>query len=141
MRQIDVKQVIGAVAAKHGVLVEENDPLMVALTANGLVLEALAKELLAELQRVSSRLESIGVNLPEEARSALKGAAEHAVTTVRQGLELDIEGAGLKARAIVDAVYRAQSRVAMWMWITVGLLAGTTLFSVGIMIGYCYWSK
>lgn len=141
MRQIDVKQVVGEVAAKHGVLVEENDPLMVALTANGLVLEALAKELLAELQRVSSRLESVGVSLPEEAQSALKGAAEHAVATVRQGLELDIEGAGLKARAIVDAVYRAQSRVAMWMWITIGLLAATTLFSAGIVIGHFYWKR
>ena len=141
MRQIDVKQVIGEVAAKHGVLVEENDPLMVALTANGLVLEALAKELLAELQRVSSRLECVGVNLPEEARSALKVAAEHAVTTVRQGLELDIEGAGLKARAIVDAVYRAQSRVAMWMWISIGLLAGTTLFGVGVVLGHFCWRR
>lgn len=139
MRQIDIKQVIGEVAAKHGVLVEENDPLMVALTANGLVLEALATELLAELQRVSSRLENVGVNLPEEARSALKGAAEHAVTTVRQGLELDIEGAGLKARAIVDAVYRAQSRVAMWMWIAIGLLTGATFFGTGVFVGRFWW--
>src|SRR5262245_4884081 len=112
---------------------------MVALTANGLVLEALAKELLAELQRVSSRLESIGVSLPEEAQSALKGAAEHAVTTVRKGLELDIEGAGLKARAIVDTVYRAQSRVAMWMWITTGLVTGMVIFGAGIMVGHFWW--
>jgi len=39
VKQIDVKRVVGEVAAKHGVLVEENGPLMVALTANGVVLD------------------------------------------------------------------------------------------------------
>ena len=63
-----------------------------------------------------------------EAGAALKEAAEYAATSVRRGLESDIEGAGLKARAIVDALYRAQSRVAMWMWIGIGMLAGTALF-------------
>jgi hypothetical protein len=137
--EIDVKQVVGEVAAKHGVLIEENDPLMVALSANGVVLEALARGLLAELESVSARLENMRLDLPDEVGAALKEAAEHAATSVRRGLELDIEGAGLKARAIVDAVYRAQSRVAMWMWIATGLVAGTAVFGAGIMVGHFWW--
>lgn len=139
MKQVDVKKLVAEVAAKHRVLIEENDPLMVALTANGLVLEALAKELLVELQSASARLQSVSVHLPDEARVALKNAAEHAATSVRQELERDIEGAGLKARAIVDTVYRAQSRATMWMWITVGLLFATTLFGTGVVVGRCCW--
>jgi hypothetical protein len=139
VRQIDIKRVIGEVAAKHGVLVEDNDPLMVALTANGVVLQALARELLAELQSVSTRLETVSLSLPDEASAALKEAAEQAATSVRRGLELDIEGAGLKARAIVDAVYRAQSRVAMWMWIAAGLTTGTAIFGAGILVGHSWW--
>src|SRR5215469_17771615 len=108
---------------------------MVALTANGVVLEALARELLAELRGASARLENLTVNLPEEAGAALKEAAEQAAMSVRRGVEQDIEGAGLKARAIVDAVYRAQSRAAMWMWIGVGLAVGAGLFGIGFMVG------
>jgi hypothetical protein len=140
VRQIDVKKIVGDVAAKHGVLVEENDPLMVALSANGVLLEALAHELLDELRSVSAHLVNASVNLPGEASVALKEAAEYAANSVRRGLELDIEGAGLKARAIVDAVHRAQSRVAMWMWITVGLVVGTVLFGAGIVVGsLAFW--
>ena len=139
MRPIDVKKIVGEVAAKHGVLVEEDDPLMVALTANGVLLNAMAQEMLDELRNVSAHLENVSVNLPGEASAALKDAAEHAASSVRRGLELHIEGAGLKARAIVDAVYRAQSCGAMWMWITVGLLVGTVLFAAGVVVGRLGW--
>ena len=139
MRQIDVKKIVGEVAAKHGVLVEEDDPLMVALSANGVLLDALAQEMLDELRSVSAHLENVSVNLPGEASAALKEAAEYAASSVRRGLEFDIEGAGLKARAIVDAVYRAQPRATMWMWIAVGLGVGTLLFSAGVLVGRLGW--
>jgi hypothetical protein len=135
VRPIDVKKIVGDVAAKHGVLVGENDPLMVALSANGVLLEALAQELLSEVRSVSADLHDVSINLPDEASAALEQAAEYAATSVRRGLELDIEGAGLKARAIVDAAHRAQSRVAMWMWIAVGLVFGTALFCAGVVVG------
>ena len=134
-----LKKIVGEVAARHGVLIDDNDPLMVALTANGLVLEALARELLAESRAVVEKLESASVALPEETRAALAQAADSAAMrsaeTVRQGLASDIEGAGLKARAIVDSVYRARSRAGMWMWITVGMLWAAVVFAAGFVTG------
>lgn len=91
MKEIDVKRIVGEVAARHGVLVEENDPLMVALSANGVILEALARELLDELRAVSARLEDVTMELPDEMSAALKQAAEYAAGSVRRGLEQDIE--------------------------------------------------
>ena len=139
MKEIDVKRIVGEVAARHGVLVEENDPLMVALSANGVLLEELARELLDELRTVSARLENVTMELPDEMNAALKQAAEYAASSVRRGLEQDIEGAGLKARAIVDAVHRSQSRAAMWMWVTAGLFAGMVLFAAGVVAGRLGW--
>lgn len=139
MKQINVKKIIGEIAGRHGVLIEENDPLMVALTANGAVLDALANELLSELHRASARLEGVSLNLPADIGAILIEAAEQASTSVRKALESDIEGAGLKARAIVDAVYRAQSRTAMWIWITTGLLTGAALFGTGLFVGRFWW--
>ena len=135
MKDVDVKKIVGEVAARHGVLIEENDPLMVALTANGLVLEALARELMAESRAVVEKLESASVGLPEEARAALAEAAERSAEAVRLGLAADIEGASLKARAIVDSVCRARSRAGMWMWIAVGMLAACVVFAVGFITG------
>ena len=135
MKDVDVKKIVGEVAARHGVLIDENDPLMVALTANGLVLEALARELMAESRAVVEKLESTTVGLPEEARAALTQAAERSAEAVRQGLAADIEGASLKARAIVDSVYRARSRAGMWMWIAVGMLAASVVFAAGFITG------
>ena len=139
MKEIDVKRIVGEVAARHGVLVEENDPLMVALSANGVLLEALAQELLDDLRTVAARLEDVTLELPDETSAALKQAAEYAASSVRRGLEQDIEGAGLKARAIVDAVHRSQSRAAMWMWVTAGLFAGMVLFAAGVVAGRLGW--
>lgn len=59
MKDVDVKKIIGEVAARHGVLIEENDPLMVALIANGLVLEVPAWELMA-LSRALGRRKRLG---------------------------------------------------------------------------------
>ena len=65
----------------------------------------------------------------------MKASLETAARAVREGIDADIEGASLKARAIVDSVYRAQSRGAMWIWITVGLLAAVVLFGGGMLVG------
>ena len=108
---------------------------MVALTANSVVLEHLTQELLAELRLASERLERASLCFPAEAGTALKEAGEYAAKSVRRGLESDIEGAGLKARAILDAVQRSQSRTAIWTWITIGLLAGVGLFGAGAAAG------
>ena len=135
MKDFDVKKIVGEVAARHGVLIDTNDPLMVALTANGLVLEVLAKELLIEVQTVALKLESVSVALPIEARVALAQAATDSADAARRGMASDIEGAGLKARAIVDAVYRAQSRVRMWTWIAVGMVLAILLFAAGFIAG------
>lgn len=136
VNEVDVKRIIGEVAARHGMLLGDDDPLMVALTANGLVLEVLARELMAESAAIAERLEAARVTLPEETRVALIQAAEQAAASVRAGLNSDIEGATVKARAIVDAVYRAQSRAVMWMWIAVGVIAALIVFLFGFVVGW-----
>ena len=135
MNALDVKKIVGEIAARHGVLIDENDPLMVALTANGIVLDALAQQLLAEVRAVAERLGSASASLPAETRAALAQAAAESAQAARQGMASDIEGASLKARAIVDAVYRAQPRVAMWIWLTVGMLTAASIFTAGFVAG------
>lgn len=133
---IDAKKVIAEAAREHGVLLEEGDPLFVALAAHVVVLQEVGDRLLREVEDVSNGLRS---TVPAEIESALRGAVETAAESVRRGLDSDIESASLKARAIVDAVYRAQSRAAMWTWIAVSLLVAAGLFGGGMLAGRFCW--
>ena len=133
---IDAKKVIAEAAREHGVLLEEGDPLFVALAAHVVVLQEVGDRLLREVEDVSNGLRS---TVPAEIESALRSALETAAESVRRGLDGDIEGASLKARAIVDAVYRAQSRAAMWTWIAISLLAALGLFVSGMLVGRFWW--
>jgi hypothetical protein len=134
--RIDARKVIADVAREQGVLLEEDDPLFVALEAHAVVLQEVADQLLQEVQETSRHLKSA---VPGEVDAAMRSALESAVDSVRRGLDADIEGASLKARAIVDAVYRAQSRAVIWTWISVGLLAALALFCAGMFVGRFEW--
>jgi hypothetical protein len=134
--QFDVRRVIAEVAQKQGVLLEEGDPLFVALEAHAVVLQEVAARLLSEIEDASKHLKTA---VPGQVDAAMKASLETAAKAVRQGIDSDIQGASLKARAIVDSVYRSQSRRAMWMWIAVGLLAGSLLFGAGIVVGRSWW--
>lgn len=134
-RTFDVRRVIAEVARKHCVLLEEGDPLFVALEAHAIVLQELADRLIGQIDEASMYLKTA---VPTQVDAVMKASLETAAKAVRQGIDADIEGASLKARAIVDLVYRAQSRGAMWMWIAIGLLAAAMLFLAGIVVGR-YW--
>jgi hypothetical protein len=129
--RIDARQVIADVAREHGVLLEEGDPLFVALEAHALVLQEVADQLLQEVEETSRHLKT---TVPMEVEAAMRQVMELAADSVRKGLDADLEGASLKARAIVDAVYRAQSRAVIWTWMSVGLLAALALFCMGMFI-------
>ena len=132
---VDVKRIIGDVAARHGVRLDDDDPLVVALTANAVALEDVAQVLLAEVRRVTDELQKVAVELPDEASAVLREAATEAAATVRRDLSEDIQGAGLKARAIVDAVHRAHARPAATRWLSLGLASGAALFVLGVVLG------
>ena len=134
-RTFDVRDVIAEVARKHSVLLEEGDPLFVALEAHAIVLQELTDRLIGQIDEASMYLKTA---VPTQVDAVMKASLETAAKAVRQGIDADIEGASLKARAIVDLVYRAQSRGAMWMWIAVGLLAAALLFVAGMIVGR-YW--
>ena len=134
-RTFDVRRVIAEVARKHSVLLEEGDPLFVALEAHAIVLQELADRLVGQIDEASMYLKTA---VPIQVNAVMKESLETAARAVRQGIDADIEGASLKARAIVDLVYRAQSRGAMWMWIAVGLLTAAFVFLAGIVVGR-YW--
>jgi hypothetical protein len=54
---------------------------------------------------------------------------------MRQGLQSDIQEAGLKAREYVHLVNEAHRRLALIRWSAVGLAGGGLLFGAGVWLG------
>ena len=67
----DVRRVIAEVARKQGVLLEEGDPLFVALEAHAVVLQEVAARLLIEIQEASEHLKTV---VPGQVDSAMKAS-------------------------------------------------------------------
>jgi hypothetical protein len=132
---IDVRGIIGEVAARHGVRLDSDDPLLVALTANGIVLEHLAQRMIADIRLSTSLLQKAALESPAAANALLMDVAIQAADSVRRAVEADIAGAGLKARAIVDAVHRANSRQTKYKWLALGLAGALIHFLLGVWAG------
>lgn len=133
---LDVRRIIAEVARKHGALLEEDDPLFVALEAHAVVLEELAARLISDVEGASKHLKAV---IPNQMDAAMRAALETAAQSVRRGIDTDIQGASLKARAIVDSVYRSRSGPVVLIWIAVGLVAGVLLFGAGVIVGRSGW--
>lgn len=135
-KALDVRRIIAEVARRHGALLEEGDPLFVALEAHAVVLEELAARLISEVEDASRHIKAV---VPNQMDAAMRAALETAAQSVRRGIDTDIQGASLKARAIVDSVYRSRSRPTVLIWIAVGLAAGLLLFGAGVIVGRSLW--
>ena len=73
--QFDVRRVIAEVAQKQGVLLEEGDPLFVALEAHAVVLQEVAARLLSEIEEASKHLKTA---VPGQVDAAMKASLETA---------------------------------------------------------------
>ena len=132
----DTKRMISEVAAENGIRIEPGDPLFALVTMNRMVFEEAAQvyfehnqQLIAEFKESMTRAEArAGGMLAEK----VKAAAEK----MREGLQSDIQLAGMRASEYVHRVNEAHRRPAIIRWSVVGLLAAILIFAVGIGLGF-----
>jgi hypothetical protein len=126
---------ISEVAAENGIRIEPGDPLFALVTMNRMVFEEAAQvyfehnqQLIAEFKESMTRAEArAGGMLAEK----VKAAAEK----MREGLQSDIQLAGMRATEYVHRVNEAHRRPAIIRWSVMGLLAAILIFVVGIELG------
>jgi hypothetical protein len=132
----DTKRMISEVAAENGIRIEPGDPLFALVTMNRMVFEEAAQvyfehnqQLIAEFKESMTRAEArAGGMLAEK----VKAAAEK----MREGLQSDIQLAGMRASEYVHRVNEAHRRPAIIRWSVMGLLAAILIFVVGIGLGF-----
>ena len=135
MAALNTKQLVGEVASRYRIRLDENDPALVIVHLSQIAFEKSSQELVerlaverrefeAEVQRVQSR---VGRYI---AREFNEGAV-----ALRRGLEGDITAAGLKAAELVEKVHRAHTRSTLIRWLCVGITSGLGLFGLGVWVG------
>lgn len=132
---LEVSRLIAEVHERHGIRLDPDDVGFALITLNQLMLEELAQRLqegvcsgIAEFNEVIQKTETrAGKTLAQYVKAA---AAE-----IRVELQRDIENARVQASEIVGEVARAHSRPVTARWVAMGLVAATTLFGAGLLVG------
>jgi hypothetical protein len=132
---LDLKHLIGEVAAKNGIRLEPDDPAFALVTLNQLVLEETANGL---YERISSSLAKFADSLGKAESRAGKVLADEvrcAALEWRKSLNEDLAGVNARAADIVAGLDHMRtesvcSRRAAW-----AMIAGALLLLSGVAIG------
>jgi hypothetical protein len=117
--------------------VEPDDPLFALVTINKMVLEEATQELQNRIHVLISGFDASYQRAEKRAGSVLAQIVKESAEQMRQGLQNDIQRAGLKACEFVHLVNEAHRRPALIRWSAVGLAAGALLFGGGVWLGLC----
>ena len=132
---VDLQRIIAGVAARHDLLLESRDPAMAIVTMNQLALEDAMDAINAEVRETIAAFEESIHKSEKRAGTMLAQTVRESALQMREGLQSDIQVAGLKAREIVHLVDQAHRRPALIRWSAVGLVAGAVLFAAGVWLG------
>jgi hypothetical protein len=130
-----VQRLIGAVAARHGVLLKPDDAAFALVTMNQLILEETMGELLEAVEHTLTEFDEAAARVQTRAGSLLADEVKEAAAAIRHELESDIASAGRQAREFVLEVHQAHSKAAREKWLAIGAACALLLFVAGIFVG------
>jgi len=132
---LDFKRVTAEVAARHGMLVSRDDPAMLLVTMNEVVLQQV-------LGTIECRITEIVASMEERLRSAqhdaigrIESEARRAGIAVREEIQKDVDAGRLHARELIVELNRAYSRSAVRRWVAAGLIVAGGFLVLGIGLG------
>jgi hypothetical protein len=130
---IDTKKAIAKVAERHGILLRPDDPAFAIVTLNELILEAMAAQLVQQINSSLTEFRAAADRIQLRAGAKFAEEVQIAIDSLRARLRSDLETAGLKARELVMEVHRVHGRRAMVRWFSVGLVAALALLFCGVI--------
>src|ERR1700736_1315087 len=132
---LDFKRITAEVAARHGMLVSQDDPAMLLVTMNEVVLQQV-------FGKIEARTEEIVVSLEAGFRSAQREELGSVEMDVREDgiahleeIQKDIDAVRLHARELIVELNRAYTRSAIRRWVAIGVVAASGLVVLGVGLG------
>jgi hypothetical protein len=135
MCSVDAKKLSGEVAARHGLLIREDDPAMALVTMSEIVLEHVLKEAEIGLRAVLSEAEKNQKRSQQETLVWVQEEMGRAGSALRAQLQRDIDAGRLQARELVVQLSPVYARSAVRRWVAVGIVSGLLLLLIGVSLG------
>ena len=132
---LDFKRIIAEVAARHGMLVSQDDPAMLLVTMNEVVLQQVFANIEARTEKIVAGMEAGLRSAQREALGSIEKEARKAGIAVREEIQKDIDAGRLHARELIVELNRAYSRSAVRRWVAVGVIAASGLMALGVGLG------
>jgi hypothetical protein len=137
--RIDVQRLIGAVAARHGILLKPDDAAFALVTINQLLLEEVFKDLLENVRSAITDFDQAATQVQARAGSLLASQLKDAVAEIRCEVAGEISAAVKHAQERLLELDQAHSRAVRYKWIALGATCGLLLFMAGVFVGRMFW--
>jgi len=132
---LDLKRITAEVAARHGMMVSQDDPAMLLVTMNEVVLQQIFGNIEARMEEIVAGIE-VGVRAAQhEALGTIEKEARKAGIAVREEIQKDIGAGRLHARELIVELNRAYSRSAVRRWVAIGVVVASGLLVLGVGLG------
>src|SRR5467141_1835473 len=132
---LDFKRIIAEVAARHGMLVSQDDPAMLLVTMNEVVLQQVFGNIEARTEEIVAGIEVTFRLAQREALGSVEREARKAGIAVREEIQKDIDAGRLHARELVVELNHAYTRYAVHRWVAIGVVAASGLLVLGVGLG------
>jgi hypothetical protein len=132
---LDLKRITAEVAARHGMLVRQDDPAMLLVTMNEVVLQQVFGNIEARTEEIVAGMAAGFRSAQHEALGNIEKEARKAGIAVREEIQKDIDRGQLHARELIVELNRSYSRSAVRRWVAVGVIAASGLLVLGVSLG------
>ena len=135
MAALNTKHMVGEIASRYGVRLDEADPAFLVARLSQIALEEAGQKLVDRVSINLREFEAAVEKVQERAGRYVAREFKEGAALLRSELEGDIASAGVKAAELVDKVHRAHTRSTLIRWLCVGITSGLGLFGLGIWVG------
>jgi hypothetical protein len=132
---LDLKRITAEVAARHGMLLRPDDPAMLLVTMNEVVLQQVIGSIEARAEEMVAGIEAGFRSAQREALGSVEREARKAGIAVREEIQKDIDAGRLHARELIVELNRAYTRSAVRRWVVMGVVLASGLLVLGVGLG------
>jgi hypothetical protein len=132
---LDFKRITAEVAARHGMLVSQDDPAMLLVTMNEVVLQQVFGSIEARTEEIVAGIDAGLRSAQREALGSVEREARKAGIAVREEIQKDIDAGRLHARELIVELNYSYRRSSVRRWLAMGLVAASGILVLGVGLG------
>ena len=132
---LDLKRITAEVASRHGMLLRPDDPAMILVTMNEVVLQQVIGSIEARTEEIVAGIEAGFRSAQREAWGSVEREARKAGIAVREEIQKDIDAGRLHARELIVELKHTYTRSAVRRWVAIGVVAASGLVMLGVGLG------